>query len=177
MGGCGHLLERLLVKTGASDLVLARAENNYLYPRVFAKLVMPYSSSSMPHYLKTKQTNDFALVFPISWDLLMKEKRAGLKKVTGDDIAFLQRGWYDLSVGLRSRRFQEHVIEKMLEAANSSEIFVRRNRYNAESDMIFLPQANCVEEVRIWLDLNETEDDRNRNLRNLIRKYNSKPEV
>lgn len=177
MGGCGHLLERLLVKTGASDLVLARAENNYLYPRVFATLAMPYSSS-MPHCLKTKQTNDFALVFPISWDLLEKEKMAGLKKVTGDDIAFLQRGWYGLSVGLRSRRFQEHIIENMLEAANGSEVFVRRNHYNAESDMIFLPRAGCVEEVRIWLDLNETEDDRNRNLqaeklRNLISRYKS----
>ncbi len=174
MAGCGHLLERLLVKTGARDLVLARAENNYLHPRLFAKLVMPYIS--VPHWLETKQTNGNALVFSISWHLLEKEKRAGLKKVTGNDIAFLQRGWYDLSVGLRSRRFQEHVIERMLEAANSSEIFVKQNCYNAESGMIFLPRANCVEEVRIWLDINETEDEQARNLqaeklRNLIKSY------
>ena len=172
MAGCGRLLERLLTKTGARDLVLARGENNYLHPLVFAKLVMPYIS--VPHWLETKQTNGNALVFPISWSMLEKEKRAGLKKVTGDDIAFLQRGWYDLSVGLRSRRFQEHVIERMLEAANGLEIFVKKNCYNAESGMIFLPQARCVEEVRIWLDINETEDERARNLqaeklRSLIR--------
>ena len=159
----GHLLERLLAKVEARDLVLARGENTFLQPRVFARLVMPYSSST-PHYLETKQTNDFALIFPISWDLLKKEKRAGLKKVTDDDIAFLQRGWYYLSVGLRSQRFQEHIIERMLEAANGLEIFVKQNRYSSES--VFLPRASCVKEVKIWLDLNEISDDRDKNLRN-----------
>ena len=162
MAGCGHLLEQLLMRTGARDLVLARGECRDLHPRVFAKLVMPWIS--IPHSLKTKQTNGYPLVFPISWHLLEKEKRTGLERISDLDIAGLMHGWSDLSVGLRSRRFQKHVIERMLEAANGLEIFVKKNCYNAESGMIFLPRASCVEEVKIWLDVNETEDERARNL-------------
>lgn len=171
MAGCGHLLERLLVKTGARDLVLARGENRNLHPRVFAKLVFPYSS--MPHWLETSlESNSSPLVFPISWQLLEKEKSNGLKRISNLDIVSLMHGWSDLSVGLRSERFQEHVIEKMLETA-SSEIFICPS---LSKDNIFLPKASCVEEVSIWLDVNETNDsqDRNlryKNLRNLVQLY------
>lgn len=172
MAGCGHLLERLLAKVEARDLVLARGENKNPHPLVFAKLFFPYSS--MPHWLETKQTGGCALLFPISWYLLEKDKTGGLKRISNLDIVNLMHGWHGLSVGLRSQRFQEHVIERMLEAANGSEIFVKQNYYNAKK--VFLPRASCVEEVRIRLDINETEDERARNLqaeklRNLIKSY------
>ena len=166
MVGCGHLLERLLAKVEARDLVLARGENRDSHPLVFAKLVFPYSS--MLHWLETSlESNSSPLMFPISWQLLEKDKSNGLKRISNLDIVSLMHGWSDLSVSLRSERFQEHVVERMLESA-SSEIFIY------PKDNIFLPQANCVEEVRIWLDLNETEDERTRNiqaekLRNLIK--------
>ena len=145
------LLLKLLAKIGARDLLLARGDYEYPNPQVFAKLDFPYVS--MPQWLETEVTSGHPLVFPISWSMLKLEmKNGGYEKVSKDDVASLCNGWHSLSVSLRSQQFQDHILSKLIEAANYHEIVVKR-KYIGDKD-VFIPRANCLEEINLWLDIN-----------------------
>lgn len=151
------LLVRLLERVGAIDLLLARGENTSQCPLVFAKLAFPYVLERHWLYIKNSKYNTYPFVFPISWALLEQEKNKGLKNASQDDIVNLRRGWRDLSVGLRSEEFQEHVLEKMLESADGCDIasqgLLELDACNIIGKDVFMPKARCLEEVKIWLDL------------------------
>lgn len=148
------LLVRLLERVSAIDLLLTRGENISQCPLVFAKLAFPYVSERSWLCINNKGTT-YPLVFNMSWTLLEQEKNKGLKNVSQDDIVNLKHGWIDLSVGLRSEEFQEHVLEKMLESADGSDVVIQGllDARNSIGKVVFMPKASCLEELKIWLDL------------------------
>lgn len=140
------LFTRLLLNADAVGMALARAENTKNDPKVFASLKLSCNDTNL--YVLTTSKHSFAMPFAIDYSLLLK---SGSSMAEVSDFVC---GYKRVSVGVLSKKFRMHVLDMMIEAAQSEEIIVRSWKMQ-----MFMPNAGCLDEVKIWLDLNEKHNE------------------
>lgn len=153
------VLSRLLDRVGARDISLRRAEDTVIRPKVFARIEFIETLFS-PTLDAINDCIGSRFVFSIDWDMLEAE----LSSMSLDSFA---HGWKQIPVRCLSRQFQNSVVRSMVSCMQDDmKLLGERTRLSFLKDaehreVVFIPSIRSFEELVVWLDLNDIDEDKN----------------